>query len=72
MFVRKGITFSPFIIGGHQEKNRRGGTENVPSIIGLGKACELAKKFMNEENIRVKQLRDKLEDEILKKRRIPE
>ncbi|MCR4322100.1 MAG: cysteine desulfurase NifS, partial [Candidatus Brocadiaceae bacterium] len=67
LFVRKGITFSPFIIGGHQEKNRRGGTENVPSIIGLGKACELAKKFMNEENTRVKQLRDKLENEILKK-----
>jgi len=67
LFVRKGITFSPFIIGGHQEKNRRGGTENVPSIIGLGKACELAKKFMNEENTQVKQLRDKLENEILKK-----
>ena len=67
LFVRKGITFSPFIIGGHQEKNRRGGTENVPSIIGLGKACELAKKFMNEENMQVKQLRDKLENEILKK-----
>ena len=43
------------------------GTENVPSIIGLGKACELAKKFMSEETTRVKQLRDKLEDEILKK-----
>ena len=45
LFIRKGITFSPFIVGGHQERNRRGGTENVPSIIGLGKACELAKKI---------------------------
>lgn len=66
LFIRKGITFSPFIVGGHQERNRRGGTENVPSIIGLGKACELAKKYMGEEQTGVKQLRDKLEDEILK------
>ncbi|MDE2216231.1 MAG: cysteine desulfurase NifS [Planctomycetota bacterium] len=67
LFIRKGITFTPFIIGGHQEKNRRGGTENVPSIIGLGKACELAKKYIAEEQSRVKQLRDKLENELLKK-----
>lgn len=66
LFIRKGTTFTPFIIGGHQEKNRRGGTENVPSIMGLGKACELAKKYMAEEQTRVKQLRDKLENEILK------
>ena len=67
LFIRKGITFTPFIIGGHQERNRRGGTENAPSIIGLGKACELAKKCMAEEQTRVKQLRDKLENEILKR-----
>lgn len=67
LFIRKGTAFAPFIIGGHQEGNRRGGTENVPSIIGLGKACELAKKYMAEEQTSVKQLRDKLEDEILKK-----
>lgn len=67
LFVRKGITFTPFIIGGHQERNRRGGTENVPSIIGLGRACELAKKYMTEEQTRVVQLRDKLENEILKR-----
>ena len=42
LYVRKGTKFSPFLIGGHQEKGRRGGTENTPSIIGLGKACELA------------------------------
>lgn len=67
LFIRKGITFAPFIIGGHQEKNRRGGTENVPSIIGLGKACELAKKHLVEEQNGVKLLRDKLEKEILEK-----
>jgi len=65
LYIRKGTTLSPFIIGGHQEKNRRGGTENVPSIIGLGKACELAKRCMEEEQTRVKQLRDKLEKEII-------
>lgn len=67
LFVRKGITFTPFIVGGHQEKNRRGGTENVPSIIGLGKACELAKDYIDKELTQVKQLRDTLEEEILKK-----
>ena len=69
LYVRKGTKFSPFLIGGHQESGRRGGTENVASIIGLGKACELADEHLTEENIRVKQLRDKLENEILK--RIP-
>ena len=39
LYVRKGTKFSPFLIGGHQEKGRRGGTENVPSLIGLGEAC---------------------------------
>ena len=65
LYVRKGTKFSPFLIGGHQESGRRGGTENVASIIGLGKACELAADHLTEENIRVKQLRDKLENEIL-------
>ncbi|OEU67257.1 MAG: cysteine desulfurase NifS [Desulfobacterales bacterium PC51MH44] len=69
LYVRKGTKFSPFLIGGHQESGRRGGTENVASIIGLGKACELAADHLTEKNIRVKQLRDKLENEILK--RIP-
>ena len=69
LYVRKGTKFSPFLIGGHQEGGRRGGTENVPSIIGLGKACELALEHLGEENERVKSLRDKLENGILK--RIP-
>jgi len=62
LYIRKGTKFSPFLIGGHQERGRRGGTENTASIIGLGKACELAKDRMEEENSRVKQLRDKLEN----------
>ena len=65
LYVRRGTKFSPFLIGGHQEKERRGGTENTPSIIGLGKACELAARNMEAENTRVKQLRDKLEGKLL-------
>jgi len=67
LYVRKGTRFSPFLIGGHQEQGRRGGTENVASIVGLGTACELAKKNMNEEITQVKKLRDKLENGILEK-----
>ncbi|OVE73961.1 cysteine desulfurase NifS [bacterium B17] len=65
LYVRKGTKLKPFMIGGHQEHGRRGGTENVPYIIGLGKACELAEKTMNEENTRVSKLRDKLEKGLL-------
>jgi len=67
LYVRKGTKFSPFLIGGHQELNRRGGTENVASIIGLGVACQLAKKNLEDENTRVKSLRDKLEKAIVEK-----
>ena len=67
LYIRKGTKFSPFMIGGHQEKGRRGGTENVPYIIGLGKACELAQKHLDEENVKVKGLRDYLEAKILEK-----
>lgn len=69
LYVRRGVRFRPFIIGGHQEKGRRGGTENVASIIGLGKACELARKGMAEEIAHVKKLRDRLETGIAE--RIP-
>jgi len=67
LYIRKGTRFSPFMIGGHQEKGRRGGTENVPYIIGLGKACELAKKHLDEESTKVKALRDYLEAKLLEK-----
>jgi cysteine desulfurase len=66
LYIRRGTKITPFMIGGHQERGRRGGTENVASIIGLGKACELAHKFINEENVRVKKMRDRLEKTILK------
>lgn len=61
LYVRKRTRFTPFLIGGHQEGGRRGGTENVASIIGLGKACELAQKHLEEENTRLRMLRDKLQ-----------
>jgi len=67
LYIRKGTKYAPFLIGGHQERERRGGTENTPGIVGLGKACELAAKNMDKENTTVVQLRDKLEREILKK-----
>jgi len=64
-FIRRGTKIRPFVIGGHQEKGRRGGTENVPYIVGLGIACELAMKNMEKENIYVRKLRDKLENSLL-------
>jgi cysteine desulfurase len=67
LYVRKGTKFSPFMIGGHQERGRRGGTENTPYIIGLGKACDLAASRLEEENARVKGLRDKLESGIIER-----
>lgn len=64
LYVRSGIKFNPFLIGGHQESGKRGGTENIASIVALGKACEMAMDHIDEENIRVKKLRDKLETEL--------
>ena len=65
LFVRKGTRLTPFMLGGHQEGGRRAGTENVPGIIGLGKAAELAMENFEEVNNRIKRLRDKLESAIL-------
>lgn len=67
LYLREGTKFTPFLIGGHQENGRRGGTENVASIIGLGKACELAGLHIDEEQTRVRTLRDRLENRILEK-----
>ncbi|XOF32736.1 MAG: cysteine desulfurase NifS [Candidatus Electrothrix sp. YB6] len=65
LYVRKGSPFVPFLRGGHQEHGRRGGTENVASIVGLGRACQLAGEMMGKENIRVRALRDRLEQGLL-------
>ena len=67
LFVRKRLPFRPFMIGGHQERSRRAGTENTTGIIALGKACQLALDHMEEENTMVKALRDKLETGLLDK-----
>jgi cysteine desulfurase len=68
LYIRKGTKFSPFMIGGHQEHGRRGGTENVASIIGLGKAAELAKKHVDANDYaRIAELRDKLEISLLER-----
>jgi cysteine desulfurase len=66
LYIRKGTKFSPFMIGGHQEKGRRGGTENTASIIGLGKAAELAAAHLAENGYeRISRLRDRLEQTLL-------
>ena len=67
MYVRKGSRFKPFMLGGHQEGGRRAGTENVPYIVGLAKACELARLGMAEEAAKLTALRDRLEAGILAK-----
>jgi len=66
LYIRKGTRFSPFMIGGHQEKGRRGGTENTASIIGLGKAAELAAQHLKADGYKpISRLRDKLERNLL-------
>ncbi len=66
LYVRKGTRYYPYLIGGHQENGRRGGTENLASIIGLSRACTLAKETLSEEARTVRKLRDKLESELIK------
>jgi cysteine desulfurase len=61
LFVRRGTRWHPFILGGHQEGGRRAGTENVPYIVGLAKACELAVAGLSDEQTRVRALRDRLQ-----------
>ncbi|MCM1257655.1 MAG: cysteine desulfurase [Roseburia sp.] len=70
LYIRKEINLPSFIQGGAQESNRRAGTENVPGIVGMGKAAELAHRRMWEENRRVKRMRDRLVYRVL--REIPE
>ena len=64
LYVRRGTPFRPFLVGGHQERGRRAGTENTASIIAMGKACEVAHLHMGEESGRVRDMRDRLEREL--------
>ncbi len=65
LYLKRGTRFRPLLRGGHQERGRRAGTENVASVIGLGKACELARANMEIENSEVKAMRDRLQQGIL-------
>ncbi|MBD2498493.1 cysteine desulfurase NifS [Nostoc sp. FACHB-280] len=67
LYVRRGVRFRPLLIGGHQERGRRAGTENVPGIVGLGKAAELELLHLEEATKRERQLRDRLEQTLLAK-----
>jgi cysteine desulfurase len=65
LYIREGIELSPLLFGGHQERGVRSGTENVASIVGFGKACELAEKGLKIEQERMTKLRDLLQERIL-------
>jgi len=65
LYVRRGTPFRPLLVGGHQEKSRRAGTENAAAIIALGKACQLAGQHMQAENTVVKAQRDRLQDALM-------
>lgn len=65
LYIKKRVKYQPYVIGGHQERGKRGGTENVAGIVGFGKAAELAMANLKVENTRVRALRDRLENTIL-------
>jgi len=65
VYVKRRTKYQPYLVGGGQERARRGGTENVAGIVAFGKAAELAMASLQDENTRVRALRDKLEDGIL-------
>jgi cysteine desulfurase len=65
LYVRRGIAFPPLLIGGHQERNRRAGTENAAGIVGMGKAAEVAAASLGEDSERMRRLRDRLELSLL-------
>src|SRR5882672_3823366 len=67
LYIKRRTRFQPYVIGGHQERGRRGGTENVPYIVGFGRAAELAVAKLEMENTKGRALRDKLENTILSK-----
>jgi cysteine desulfurase len=65
LYLKRGVRFRPLMRGGHQERGRRAGTENAASVVGLGKACEMALDHIQFENREVRALRDRLEQGIL-------
>ncbi|NIO08936.1 MAG: aminotransferase class V-fold PLP-dependent enzyme, partial [Deltaproteobacteria bacterium] len=65
LYIRRGITFRPLLVGGHQERDRRAGTENVASIIGMAEATELARKNLKDETRHIRALRDRLEKSLV-------
>ena len=65
LFVKRRTKYQPYVIGGHQENGRRGGTENVANIVGFGRAAELAMASLQDENTRVRAMRDRLESTLL-------
>ncbi len=67
LYVKRRTKFSPYVIGGGQERGKRGGTENVASIVGIGRAAELALERLSEEQTRIRTLRDRLESGLLAK-----
>lgn len=69
LYIRKGITISNLIDGGQQERGKRAGTENIPAIVGMGYAIEVATRELDERMSRVRKMRDRLRDELM--RRIP-
>jgi cysteine desulfurase len=67
LYVRRGTRMVPLMHGGHHERNRRAGTENVPGIVGLGKAAEIAQRDMAQDFVHVRTLRDALHDKIVER-----
>ncbi len=66
LYVKRGVKLLPYVMGGGQERGKRGGTENVASIVGLGRAAELAVERLKDEQVRVRALRDRFEQGLLK------
>jgi cysteine desulfurase len=66
LYLRKKVPFSPFVYGGHQERNMRGGTESVPLIVGMGKAADVARNHLPHYDKKVRPLRDRLEEGIVR------
>jgi len=65
LYIKKRVKYQPYVIGGHQERGKRGGTENVAGMVAFGRAAELAMSHLKDENTRVRGLRDRLENTLL-------